>query len=113
MLVSLAGLQAAVAARLGAGHAGSSLPPTAQESDRLLKAEEVAEQLRRSVDWVYRHAKHWPFTRRLTRRTMRFSEAGLRHWLAAQKGVNDGRRGGMVGASILARKEQHAARPQH
>ena len=50
-------------------------------SDRLLTAEEVAERLQRSADWVYRQAKYWPFTRRLTRRTVRFSEAGLTRWL--------------------------------
>jgi len=89
-LTELASLQAAVAARLGAArpeHAGAD---PASPDDRLLTAEDVADRLQRSVDWVYRQAKHWPFTRRLTRRTVRFSEAGLERFLAARARGNNG-----------------------
>jgi predicted DNA-binding transcriptional regulator AlpA len=79
LLIELASLQAAVAARLSTNAAASPA------SDRLLTAEEVAERLQRSVDWVYRQAKHWPFTRRLTRRTVRFSEAGLQRFLGQRR----------------------------
>src|SRR5207253_3144163 len=83
-LVELAGLQAAVAARL------RSASPVAQvnqspEEDRLLTAEDVAARFGRSVAWVYRQAKHWNFTRRITRRTVRFSEAGLQRFLAQRR----------------------------
>ena len=78
-LVELAGLQAAVAVKLGS--APGELPRENPDNDRLLTAEDVAGRLGRSVDWVYRQSKHWPFTRRLTRRTVRFSEAGLTRWL--------------------------------
>lgn len=81
-LVELATLQSAVAARLHSTQTPGSGRPTVPQNDRLLTAGEVAGRFGRSVDWVYRHAKHWPFTRRLTRRTVRFSEAGLERFLA-------------------------------
>jgi predicted DNA-binding transcriptional regulator AlpA len=49
--------------------------------DRLLNAEQVAQRLQFSVEEVYRRAGRWPFTHRLGRRTLRFSEAGLNRWL--------------------------------
>jgi hypothetical protein len=84
-LVELATLQAAVAARLRSTPSGDHAVGTAPEADRLLTAEDVAERLNRSVDWVYRHARHWPFTRRLARRTLRFSEAGLHRFLTQRR----------------------------
>lgn len=85
LLVELASLQAVVAARLSANRATIPASISDSDSDRLLTAEEVAERLQRSVDWVYRQAKHWPFTRRLTRRTVRFSEAGLQRFLGQRR----------------------------
>jgi predicted DNA-binding transcriptional regulator AlpA len=110
MIVELASLQAAVAARLRATADG--VPPLSADtdSDRLLSAADVAGRLGRSIDWVYRQAKHWPFTRRLTRRTVRFSEAGLLRWLATRRSVNSVRSGGMVGVSAPDRKESRAPR---
>jgi len=85
-LVELAALQSALAARLrivpGASRA-TSHPPT---EDRLLTASQVAERFGRSVEWVYRHAGRWPFTRRETRGTLRFSEAGLLRHMAGKRG---------------------------
>ena len=52
------------------------------QGDRLLTVEEVATRLGVDEQWVYRHAAEWDFTRRLGRRTLRFSEAGLRDYLA-------------------------------
>lgn len=112
-LVKLASLQAAVAARLRAAPGSALMEATPPENDRLLTAEDLAKRFGRSLDWVYRQAKHWPFTRRLTRRTMRFSEAGMLRWLGARQGVNPGGSGGIVGASDSARKDSHAARSGH
>lgn len=84
VLVELAQLQSAVAARLRSAPLTGTEPAPA-EPDRLLTAEDVAERFGRSVAWVYRHAKHWNFTRRVTRRTVRFSEAGLRRFLAQRR----------------------------
>ena len=85
LLIELASLQAVVAARLSTNPAAGPASISDSDSDRLLTAEEVAERLQRSVDWVYRQAKHWPFTRRLTRRTVRFSEAGLQRFLGQRR----------------------------
>ena len=50
-------------------------------TDRLLGADEVAERMSVSLAWVYRQARRWPFTRRLGRKALRFSEAGFEKWL--------------------------------
>lgn len=85
-LVELATLQAAVATRLRTApeSAVAELLPS-PEIDRLLTAEDVANRFGRSVAWVYRQAKHWNFTRRVTRRTVRFSEAGLQRFLSHRR----------------------------
>ena len=48
------------------------------DPDRLLTPEEAAAILGQSVRWLYRHAANLPFTRRISRKNLRFSEAGLR-----------------------------------
>ena len=55
------------------------------ERDRLLTPEETAEILGQTVRWLHRHANKLPFTRRISRKNLGFSEAGLRRWLAARK----------------------------
>ena len=55
------------------------------EADRLLTPQEAAVILGKDVRWLYRHAKKLPFTRRLNRKTLRFSEPGLRRWIDAKK----------------------------
>lgn len=56
------------------------------EKDRLLMPKETAQILGESVRWLYRHADRLPFTRRLSRKSLRFSEIGLRRWMAARRG---------------------------
>ena len=51
--------------------------------DRLLTVVEVAERLRRSTDYVYRHCNEWAFTRRIGR-DLRFSSVGFEKWLRVQ-----------------------------
>lgn len=88
LLARLAALQSVLAARLlmvtaptgGDGRGDPVLP-----ADRLLAPEEAAPLLGVSVRWLYRHAKRLPFTRRLSRKALRFSESGLRKWAAAKK----------------------------
>lgn len=80
----LAVLRAAVAER---ARAGTTVPRVevgtgTGVADRLLTAEDVAEQLGCSVAWVYRQALRWPFARKLSHKVLRFSEAGLLEWLA-------------------------------
>ena len=79
------------ALRLAANGAGAPAPERAgpAASERLLTPEEVAARFDRTVDWVYRQSQKdaWKaFTRRLGRRTLRFSESGLERFLARQRG---------------------------
>jgi predicted DNA-binding transcriptional regulator AlpA len=61
----------------GGGHAS--------EKDRLLTPEEAAEILGQDVRWLYRHANKLSFTRRISRKNLRFSEAGLRRWITTKR----------------------------
>jgi predicted DNA-binding transcriptional regulator AlpA len=87
LMAQAAALQAALAARLAgtsiaAGESGYARTP---EAERLLTPPEAAALLAVTVTWLYRHAGRLPFTRRLSRKALRFSEPGLRRWLAARK----------------------------
>ena len=53
--------------------------------DRLLTADETAKILNVRKEWLYRHKKQLPFTRSLSRKNIKFSEAGLRKWMIAKK----------------------------
>ena len=55
------------------------------ELDRLLTPQKAAAILGVHVRWLYRHAAKLPFTRRMSRKNLRFSEVGLHRWLAAKK----------------------------
>lgn len=58
-------------------------PPTADQSgDRLLTANEVAETLGVAKRWVQRRACRLPFARRLSAHAVRYSECGLKRWMA-------------------------------
>ena len=57
----------------------------AWSADDLLTVEEVSGILKVSVRWVYRHAKALPFSRRLSRKVLRFSRAGMARWLATKR----------------------------
>ena len=85
LMAQVAALQVALAARL----AGPSPPPAESPSgppgnERLLTPPEAAALLGVTVTWLYRHAGRLPFTRRLSRKALRFNETGLRRWLAAR-----------------------------
>ncbi len=49
--------------------------------DHLLTAEEAAAVLHVTPRWLYRHANRLPFTRRVSRKQLRFSEKTLRKWV--------------------------------
>jgi predicted DNA-binding transcriptional regulator AlpA len=55
------------------------------ESEQLLTPEQAAELIGVNSQWLYRHAEKLPFTRRISRKNLRFSEDGLRRWLATKK----------------------------
>jgi predicted DNA-binding transcriptional regulator AlpA len=56
-----------------------------QDPDRLLSADEAATLLSVSEDWLYRHAKKLPFTRKLGPKMLRFSYQGIVKWMATRK----------------------------
>jgi len=56
-----------------------------RESDRLLTAQESAQMLCVSPDWLYRNARKLPFTRRLGPKMLRFSRLGIEKWIATRK----------------------------
>ena len=86
VLDELEHVKARLSARLR-GEQGTPRKPPGSSADRvskLLDAGEVAERLGVTERWVYRHAPRLPFTKRLSRRVLRFSEPGLRRWLERQ-----------------------------
>jgi len=56
-----------------------------QDGDRLLDADETSKILSVSPDWLYKHHKTLPFTRRLGPKMLRFSYQGIQKWLATRK----------------------------
>jgi predicted DNA-binding transcriptional regulator AlpA len=87
LLAQIAAIQATLAARLARASVESdeSARTQAPESERLLAPLEAAALLGVTVSWLYRHAGRLPFARRLSRKALRFSESGLRRWLATKK----------------------------
>jgi hypothetical protein len=86
MLAQLAALQSALAARLILGFGnGNQMQETPQESEELLSAQQAAALLSVSSDWMYRHASGLPFTKRLSRKALRFSKPGLLKWRAGRR----------------------------
>src|SRR5215831_14877487 len=58
---------------------------TRHEADRMLTAEEAAETLSMSTDWLYRNARKLPFTRKLGPKMLRFSYQGIQKYLSTRK----------------------------
>lgn len=87
MLIQLAGLQSALAARLMRIHENShkTMQGFAPDEGELLTADQAAALLSVSADWMYRHACGLPFTKRLSRKALRFSKAGLFRWRDARR----------------------------
>lgn len=61
----------------------SSAPPWS-EGD-VLTIDEAASMVKLSKRWLYRHAKALPFARKLSRKVLRFSRAGITRWLATKR----------------------------
>jgi predicted DNA-binding transcriptional regulator AlpA len=76
---ALAALQTALAARLVTAPDSGTRP---EAGDRLLTAADVATALGVTVRWVQRRARRLPFARKLSEHAIRYSEAGLRRWMA-------------------------------
>jgi hypothetical protein len=57
----------------------------AWSEEDLLTIDEAAARLRVSPRWLYRHAKTLPFSRKLSRKVLRFSRVGMVRWLATRR----------------------------
>jgi predicted DNA-binding transcriptional regulator AlpA len=86
LVAELASKQAALSAIQGVLTARLLVTPSERASDeggdRLLTAEEVARMLGVTKRWVQRRARRLPFSRRISVRSVRYSEAGLKRWMA-------------------------------
>jgi hypothetical protein len=84
VLGQLAELQAVFLARLVAGEAGQVGAAAAAQPEpvKLLTVAQAAVMFAVQPRWLYRHAEQIPETRRLSRKCLRFTEAGLRRYLA-------------------------------
>jgi len=87
LLGNLEQLKAALWARLNEPRStqGGVSGGEADEGHSYLKPEEAARVLGVSVRWLYRHHRQLPFARKLSRKTLRFSESGLRRWQATRR----------------------------
>jgi predicted DNA-binding transcriptional regulator AlpA len=77
VIAELIALQARAVSRLREHDAS---PKPVASPDRLLDVRQAAARLGMSPDWLYRHKRELPFARRIGRRAVRFSEAGLERW---------------------------------
>jgi predicted DNA-binding transcriptional regulator AlpA len=59
-------------------------------TDRLLTADQAAERLGLSKSQVYKQAHGWPFSRKLSTKALRFSEAELDRWLSSKRDAGAG-----------------------
>ena len=57
-------------------------------ADKLLTPAEAAALLNMSTKWLYRNAPKLPFTRKLGRKSLRFSHLGIQKYLAARINLN-------------------------
>lgn len=86
LLGALASVQVSLSARLlAAGLPPKQAPSHLTDPDRLLTAAEAAPLLGVSPRWLYRHAGRLPFTRRLSRKALRFSEVAIWRYMAAKR----------------------------
>jgi len=85
LLARIGALEAVLRARLGAIGTEEPQPQPVAASDRLLTADEAARRLAMSKRWLYANASTLPFARRVSRRSVRFSERELEHWQLRRK----------------------------
>ena len=84
LLAKVAALQSLLTSRLLLDPPSRSVEPAA-DNENWLTAEEAALILSVTPNWLYRRAKKLPFARRLSRKVLRFSESGLRRYLAVKR----------------------------
>jgi predicted DNA-binding transcriptional regulator AlpA len=77
---TLCALQGALTTRLLTSAADEAA--SHKSGDRLLTADEVASTLGVNRRWVQRRARRLPFARRISEHSIRYSENGLKRWMA-------------------------------
>jgi hypothetical protein len=89
LLEQLKGLEGRVMGRLLLGAPGtpeqSAVTRPFDDNDRMLTPDEASVVLRRSRQWIYRHSKTLPFVKRISRKSLLCSQAGMKRWLASRK----------------------------
>ncbi len=65
--------------------AQEAMTQNGHQGDHLLDVEETAKLLCVEEDWLYRHHKKLPFTRKLGPKMLRFSYQGIQKYLATRK----------------------------
>lgn len=78
-------LDADLEAATARSQAQPATEPARVEPARLLSPDEAAQRLGVTVAWLYRHSGKLPFTRRLSKKALRFEEAGLQRWQATRR----------------------------
>lgn len=82
-IAQLAAAQSTLAARLMT--AAAQPRREVEEGTNWLSVEDAAAKVGRSPRWFYRNAKRLPFLKRLSRKVLLVSEAGMMRWVASQK----------------------------
>lgn len=85
-LAQLATLQSGLYARLLLHPARPPVEAETNEDDRWLTAEEAAPLIGVTPRWLYNRWKQLPFSRKLSHKVLRFSEKGIRRYLAGKAG---------------------------
>jgi hypothetical protein len=86
LLAILTALQVALLARLVAASTTEPAPPEKRpEPESFITAEEAAQRFAVPMRWLYRHARQIPGAHRLSRKCLRFSESGLRRFMATRR----------------------------
>jgi hypothetical protein len=63
---------------------GDQQAPVDKSDNRMLTIDEASARLRKGRQWLYRNAARLPFVRRISRKSLLVSEAGLNAYLAAK-----------------------------
>lgn len=85
LLCQLSALQNALAARLLQTQVHANDSEEADPTDQLLTPSQAAAMMGVTKRWIYRHAPRLPFTKRLSNKTLRFSQRGLKQWLQRRR----------------------------
>jgi excisionase family DNA binding protein len=87
LLLRTAAAQSAIVAQLTAIGSMEQPARSGEADGKMLTVDEAAARLRKSRQWIYRHAKTLPFVRRLSRKSLLVSEADLKRYLDRRKAV--------------------------